>query len=127
MDIMKMCAALTEHLNTPETNGLKMRVETGVEILNGLNMRKGPQAGMMLNKYTMAGLVRLVTQRHRLGTPIRQYATDLHEFWVDALGVKPDGTFKPVELSTIPNYDSGTADPEAEAVAAMTQVFREKY
>jgi hypothetical protein len=125
MDIEKLAAAMTEHLEDGDER--KDRIEDGLMVLQHFNGTKPRAAAMTLNKYTMAGLVRLVTRSHRLDVPIHDYARDLHVFFVDALGVQPDGSFgtSPLNLSLAPRYQE--ADPESDLIANMIDIFQEKY
>jgi hypothetical protein len=124
MDTKQLAAALTEHI--PDGDVRKTRIAEGLVILKDLCSRESRPAMITISRYTIAGLVRLVTRSHAMDVPIRRYATDLHEFWVDALGVQPDGVVrKKVGEAVSPRYQE--ADPEADAVAHLIDIFQEKY
>jgi hypothetical protein len=123
MDIQKIAAALTEHI--PDGDERKTRINEGLVILKGLNERQANPARFLLNNYSMAGLVRLVTRRHAMEVPIRQYATDLHEYWIMVLDVQPDGSMRNNVETVAPRYLE--PDPEADAIGSLTDLFQQGY
>ena len=123
MDIQKIAAALTEHI--PDGDDRKARITEGLVILEELNDGQARPARNLLNNYSMAGLVRLVTRYHAKEVPIRQYATDLHEYWVMVLDIQPDGSIRNNVETVAPRYLE--ADPEADAIGTLTDLFQESY